>query len=104
MAANIFLFDKQKDLSSKMVRAMTLARDAVQAFDAAREILIQSRDGDGSQDSQYDLTAAMVGMQQGDYADNLDAMHESFLEFDSCWGALNNARAAINQACAKHGI
>lgn len=110
MAANIFLFDRQKDLMRDTTRALGLIREGMLLLEATRGVWIQSRDGDGSQDAHYDLTATLGGFQAGDYANANAATRASFLELDSLYSkvgtnaSVSDVRAAIEQACAKHSV
>ena len=110
MAANIFLFDRQKDLMRDTVRALGMIRQGVLLLQASRAVWIQSRDGDGSQDAHYDLTATLGGFQPGDYATANAACRASFLEIDSLYSKVgtnapvSDVLAAIEQACAKHSV
>jgi len=110
MAANLIKCDKTKELVRMAVRAGQLLREGMQVVEQARAAYLQSRDGDGSQASHYDMTAAEGGYQAGDYADANAAAKASFDELDSLFSkvatdnATSNVRTAILQYCAKHGV
>ena len=110
MAASIFLFDRQKDLMRDSVRALGLIREGMLLLEATRGVWIQSRDGDGSQDAHYDLTASLGGFLAGDYTTANAAARASFLELDSLYSKIatnatvSDVRTAIEQACAKHSV
>lgn len=109
MAANLIKIDRTKYLSSKVIGAMERIRDGVLLLEEVRSIILQARDGDGSLASMYDLYTAECGFQAGDYASADAAAKASFDELDSLYSkvatdnSVSNVRAAIFQACAKHG-
>ncbi len=105
MAANRVVFNtEQKDLARKIARSITMVREGKQLLDEARGILIQTRDGDGSDAANYDLIAFHGGYEQSDYASPNAAAKKSFEEIDALWGALDNIQATIDQCCAIHGV
>lgn len=110
MAAGLIKCDKTKDLVRQAVGGMLKVREGMLQLEAARAHFIQTRDGDGSQASHYDLTATEGGYQAGDYADANAAAKASFDELDSLYSkvatdaSVSNVRAAILQCCAKHGV
>ncbi len=109
MAANLIRLNQGTDFGRTVVRALQLIREGVETLEHSRARYLQARDGDGSQDADYDLIATEGGFQAGDYADANAAAHASFLEIDSLFskvgtdGNVSNVRSAILQACAKHG-
>lgn len=110
MAANLIKCDKAKDPTRMAVRGMQLIREGMYVLEQARAAYIQSRDGDGSQAAHYALTATEGGYSAGGYADANASAKASFDELDSLYSkvgtdnAVSNVRAAILQACAKHGV
>lgn len=110
MAANIIRYDKQTDYTRVFTGALRKIREGLEDLAKARAALIQTRDGDGSSASHYDLTATLGGYLAGDYADAPTAAKASFDELDSLYAKLSVdssvsfVNAAIYQACAKHGV
>lgn len=110
MAANYIKFDRNRDLTRSLVTGLQQIRNGMLALEQARAIYLQTRDGDGSQALHYDLVASQGGYEALDYADANAAAKASFEEMDSLYSkvgtdaAVSNVRAAILQACAKHGI
>lgn len=111
MAAAFIDMDRQTEVGRQIARALQLLREGQETLSHARAVIIQMRDGDGSQAVHYDLVAAEVGYQAGDFADANAAARASFLELDSLHakitagdGVGDATGAAIAQACAKHGI
>lgn len=111
MAANFIDFDRQSDVGRQIARGLQLIREGREALSNARAILIQMRDGDGSDAAHYDLVAIEVGYQAADFASANAAAKASFDELDSLHakitagaGSGDSTGAAITQACAKHGI
>jgi len=113
MAANLIKFDKTKDITRHFVRAITMIREGLLILEqqaGPSGIIIQARDGDGSQAVHYDQFASEGGYSPGDYADNNAAAKASADELFSLYGkigtdaATSNVRTAIMQACAKHGV
>lgn len=102
MAATFIQVNKNSDFSRPMIRALQLLREGFQVLEGYRAQAIQARDGDGSDASHYDQNATLGGYVAGDYASADAAAKASFDEIDSLYALLNEA--AINQACAKHGI
>lgn len=96
-----------------MRQAVSAVHKIVEGFlelQAQRAVMIQYRDGDGSQASHYDLLAADGGFTAGDYADANAAAKAAFDELDSFYsklsgdGSVSNVNAAMFQAKAKLGI
>ncbi len=110
MAAGIIKYDRNSDVMRNKVRALQMIREGVELLGNQRSIDIQYRDGDGSQAAHYDLLAAAGSFQAGDYADANAAAKASFDELDSLYaklstdGSVSFVKAAIYQACAKHGV
>ncbi len=112
MSANLIKCDKSKDLTRLAIRGMQLIREGMYVLEQARAAYLQSREtgADGSQSSHYALTATEGGYSAGGYADANSAAKASFDEIDSLYSkvgtdnAVSNVRAAILQACAKHGV
>lgn len=110
MAANHIELDKSTDVGRQLTRGFQMVREAKETLVHVRDVMIQMRDGDGSQASHYDVLAAEAGYVANDYADANAAAKASFDELDSLLSKINsdasvsNVLAAINQACAKHGI
>lgn len=111
MAANLIKFDRTKDIPRDVTRALQMIREGKEVLGHVREVIIQARDGDGSQSAHYDLVASEGGYEAGDYADANAAAKASFEELDSLYAKLNagagvgdSTGAAITQACAKHGV
>lgn len=105
MAADFIKFNRQADISRANARALQLLREGTELLEHNRATMIHMRDGDGSSAAHYDLLASEGGYAAGDYADANAAAKASFDELDSLYAVLNGgAMAAINQACAKHGV
>jgi phosphoribosylformylglycinamidine (FGAM) synthase-like amidotransferase family enzyme len=110
MAAGIIKFDRNSDAMRPAVRALQMIREGLDVLRAQRAIMLQFRDGDGSQAAHYDLLAAAGVFAAGDYADANAAAKASFDELDSLFAKLSTdasvsaVNAAILQACAKHGV
>jgi hypothetical protein len=110
MAANYIELDRQTDVGRQLIRGLQMVREGKEILAAVRDVIIQMRDGDGSQASHYDVVAGEMGYTANDYADANAAAKASFDELDSLMAKINtdnsvsSVRAAIHQACAKHGI
>lgn len=110
MAAAFIPHDRNTDLMRPVVRALQLIREGVETLTHARAVILQTRDGDGTQAAHYDLTATLGGFTAGDYADGPAAAKASFDELDSIHfklttnASVSDVAAAIAQACAKHGV
>ncbi len=87
-----------------------MLREARQILIDARSVMLQFRDGDGSQAAHYDQLAAAGDFTAGDYADANAAAKASFDEVDSLHAkittdaSVSSVMTAISQACAKHGV
>lgn len=103
MAAPFFKFDRNTNLGRDIDRWLELSREATLKGEAVRAQLIQMRDSDGSQDAHYQLIQSEGGFQSAQWESPTKAAHESFLELDSMYAAQQSAKAAVMQACAKHG-
>lgn len=110
MAAGIIKYDRNTDAMRQKVRALQMIREGLELLGNQRAIDIQYRDGDGTNAAHYDLLAVAGDFEAGDYADANAAAKASFDELDSLYAKLStdasvsNVRAAIYQACAKHGV
>lgn len=110
MAAQAFLYDRNKDITRDLVSALVMIRQGMLKLEATRAVWIQTRDGAGSQAVDYDLIATTGGFLAGDYADANAAAKAAFDEFDTLYnkvgtdGAVSAVRSSINQACAKFGL
>lgn len=110
MAANFIDYDKATDVGRMITRGLQMVREGRQVLLDARAIMIQMRDGDGSQAAHYDLLRTEAGYAAGDYSTADAAAKASFDEIDSLLGKIATdaevsfVSAAIAQACAKHGI
>jgi phosphoribosylformylglycinamidine (FGAM) synthase-like amidotransferase family enzyme len=84
--------------------------NAIEGLAAVDAVVVQMRDGDGSQASHYDLAVSQVGFQAGDYAEANTAAQSSHSELMSLLAKVNtdasvsNVRAAVYQFAAKHGV
>lgn len=110
MPANFIDSDASKPLTSKLLSGLRKIRDGLDDLREWRAAFIQTRDGDGSQSTHYDLSATLGGYSAGDYASPAAAAKASFDEADSLYAKLatdasvSSVNAAILQACAKHGL
>lgn len=111
MAANYIEFDKQSDVGRMVTRGLQLLREGREVLGNARAILIEMRDGDGSQAAHYDVIVGEAGYTANDYADANTAAKASFDEIDSLYSKItapggqgDSTGAAITQACARHGV
>ena len=110
MAANFIELDKATDRGRGLTRGLQMIREGLELLVHERDVMIQMRDGDGSQAAHYDVLASEAGYIANDYADANAAAKASFDELDSLLAKLNTdgsvsfVKAAIYQACAKHGV
>lgn len=110
MAANFIELNKTSDVGRILTRGLQMVREGREALRQARAILIQMRDGDGSDAAHYDLVASKAGYVANDLGSANAAAKASFDELDSLFSKLatdnatSNVAAAIDQACAKHGV
>ncbi len=110
MAAPIILFDRNTDVGRRIVRYLQMVREAREGLAETLAVLVQMRDGDGSQASHYDLLAVQAGFTAGDYADANTAAKASHDELASLIfklttnSSITDMLAAMDQACAKHGV
>jgi hypothetical protein len=109
MAANYIELDRTTDVGRNLIRGLQMLREAKDVLVNVRDVMLQMRDGDGTQASHYDVLRTEAGYIQNDYATPDAAAKASFDELDSLLSKINtdnsvsNVLAAINQACAKHG-
>jgi hypothetical protein len=110
MAASFIEFDKASDVGRTLARGLQMVREGRDTLLHARAIMIQMRDGDGTQSAHYDVLAGEGGYSAHDYADANAAAKASFDEVDSLLSkiatdaSVSAVNAAIDQACAKHGV
>jgi hypothetical protein len=110
MAAEIILYDATKSPVKDAIDALRLIREGRERLRRARDVMIRYRDGDGSQAAHYDLLRVAGAYSQGDHATADAAAKASFDELDACIAKLttnasvSDVLAAVDQACAKHGI
>lgn len=110
MAANFIDFNRQTDVGRSIVRALGLVREGRELLRQLRAVMLQMRDGDGSQAAHYDLLRIEAGYEAGDYATADAAAKASFDELDSLHAKLttdasvSDVLTAVDQACAKHGV
>lgn len=110
MAANFIKSDKTKDVPRNVDAGLRKIVEGLEQLLGARAVLIQQRDGDGSQASHYDTVATEGGFSAVDYADANAAAKAYFDELDSLLAKLNTddsvsfVRAALYQATAKFGV
>jgi hypothetical protein len=96
MAASFIEFDKASDVGRTLARGLQMVREGRDTLLHARAIMIQMRDGDGTQSAHYDVLA---GEAKASF-DEVDSLL-SKIATDASVSAVN---AAIDQACAKHGV
>lgn len=111
MAAAFIDLNRETELGRMKARGLQMIREGRQLLAQARAIEIQMRDGDGTQDAHYTLNATEQGVQPAGYASAAAAARASFNECDSLIvkltqpsGQGDSTGAAIDQACAKHGV
>lgn len=110
MAATIILYDRESNVMRPVVRFLQQLREARDGLTTQLAVLTQYRDGDGSSATHYDLLAVSGEFVAGDYADANAAAKASYDELSSLVGKLTtnsnitDVLAALNQACAKHGV
>lgn len=110
MAANFIKFNQQSDLGRRLVRGLQLIREGREVLRQWRAAMIQGCDGATNVAANFDMMATEVGYSAGDYADANAATMASFAEIDSLYAKLTATStgdvtgAAIDQACAKHGV
>jgi hypothetical protein len=108
--ANFLDYDQQSLAGRMKTRALQLIREGFETLKHVRDIEIQMRGGDGTQDVHYALNASEQGFQAGGYATAQAAARASFEELDSLYSKLSTdaqvaaVNAAMFQACAKHGV
>lgn len=94
-------FNDQTQYGRLLRRALNLCEDGDEALKDVRDLMIQMRDGDGSQDVHYSESTARFGFVSDAQA------HLAFLELDSCYSktsgdaAVSNVRAARDQLFSK---
>lgn len=105
MAAAFIDYDPTTPAGRLMARALQLLREGKEVLSHVREILIQMRDGNGSQDAHYALNATEIGFASATTArasfEELDSLHA---KVTAGAGVGDATGAAIIQACAKHGV
>lgn len=113
MAVAHILFDETSQYGRKLRACLNLMEQADEAQVDVRDVLIQMRDGDGSQDAHYATVVKRLGVEgytstQGDpTAGQLAKARSLFEEFDSAFsktsgnGSVSNVRAARDQVIAK---
>lgn len=110
MASNYIEVNRTTDVGRQLVRGLQMVREGKETLARLRDVIIQMRDGDGSDPAHYDVLAGEAGYVANDYATANAAAKASFDEIDSLLSKINtdnnvsNVLAAINQACAKHGL
>ncbi len=110
MAAGIIQFDRNADVMRPVVRFLQMVREAREGLKNALAVMTQHRDGDGSQAVHYDLLALAGDFSAGDYATADAAAKASYDELASLNAKLttnasvSDVLAAVDQACAKHGV
>lgn len=114
MAAAHIYWDETNQYGRRLRASLQAMESADDQQQDAREMLIQMRDGDGSQDAHYDNVVRRLGY--GGYTASqgtptvaqLQMARASFEEFDSAFsktsgnGSVTNVRAARDQVFAKH--
>lgn len=113
MAAGIILCNRDSNAMRPAYRYLQMIREGRDGLTAHLAVMTQYIDG-GSGGSgtaaNFDLLASAATFAQGDYADANAAAKASYDEIASVVGKLttdssvSNVFAAVNQACAKHGI
>ena len=113
MAVAHILFDETSQYGRKLRSCLNLMEQSDDAQVDVRDMLIQMRDGDGSQDAHYSNVVVRLGVEgytatQGDpTAAQLAKARSIFEEFDSAFsktsgnGSVTNVRAARDQVVAK---
>lgn len=100
MAAHIY-FNDQTDYGRKLRRLLQLMEEGDDLFADVRDVMIQMRENDGSQDEHYAEVATRFGFPTSAKA------RSAFLELDSAYsktsgnGSVDNVRAARDQLFAK---
>lgn len=100
MAAHIY-FDDQTVYGRKLRRAMQLMEESDDLLADVRDVMIQMRESDGSQDAHYTEVATRFGF------DTAAKARSAFLELDSAYsktsgnGQVSDVRAARDQLFAK---
>lgn len=100
MAAHIY-FDDQTVYGRKLRRALQLMEESDDLLADVRDVMIQMREADGSQDAHYADVATRFGFETSAKA------RSAFLELDSAYsktsgnGSVDNVRAARDQFFAK---
>lgn len=114
MAFAHIYFNQNTQYGSKLRNLMNLIESGDDEFTDIRDLMLQMRDGDGTQDAHYAEVAKKFGF--GDYdvttggapsAFALAKARAAFEEIDSCYaktsgnGSVSNVRAARDQMLAK---
>lgn len=101
MAFNHIHFNDQTQYGRQLRRLLNLAEESDDSFTDVRDVMIQMRDGDGSQDAHYAEVTNRFG-----FASDAKA-RAAFEELDSAYsktsgnGSVSNVRAARDQLFAK---
>lgn len=101
MAANHIHFNDQTQYGRLLRRTLQMSEEADDLLTDVRDLMIQMRDGDGSQDSHYTELTSRFG-----FASDAKA-RAAFEELDSAYsktsgnGSVDNVRAARDQLYAK---
>lgn len=98
MAATFIDIDDQTSLGRQLVRAMQLLREGRESLTHALDHFTHMVDGDGTDAAHFALPVS-----EGVYPSNANAK-ASWDEIQSLNAVVENAEAAIMQACAKHGV
>ena len=98
MATTFIDIDDQKPLGRQLVRAMQLLREGRESLEHALAHFTHMVDGNGSDAGHFNLPVS-----EGVYPSNANAK-ASWDEIQSLNAVVENAEAAILQACAKHGV
>ena len=95
MAFSYIHFDSGLQHGGMLRGALTRLENGRDDLLAVREVMIQMRDGDGSQAAHYTQVTIRFGFP------NDATAKAAFEEIDSCCFSLNSAEAAMNQLFAK---
>lgn len=101
MASTHIHFNDQTQYGRKLRRMLQLMEEGDDLMSDVRDMIIQMRDGDGSQDAHYAEVTARFGFESDAKA------RSAFEELDSAYsktsgnGSVTNVRAARNQLYAK---
>lgn len=111
MAANFIQFNHNSDPMSRVVAGLQMIRDGRELLRQARNVVVQMVDGGTGAAANFDVFTAAGGFTSGDYASGDHAAKASFDEVDALYAKLSAGAgvgdatgAALDQACAKHGV